>query len=639
MSKVESAVWDFSPVFDLIHNLSRDEAAVQAPSSPTAYKTELVTGLEARNNQQYGTEKSEGLALGDLSSLWDYLGLQRDLPPPSFPPFEASTATQKQGADAYASDGALYYPPSSKTVQWRDEAGAGIDLADTQPESPPPSNRQQSLTKNQRKNLRRRERREEDQIRWELASRLVRKKKSDKQSTSSESEEPQHPLAQPGSVHGAIRRDLLRELGTIDTNNVHADQQSRLRSGKILQAHESLRPSQLSPKANKRDRVNKDNKVNQQDEPVNQNDKPSTPLRQPATAIHESLQQQWPLASSSASWMQLQPATPVDQSNISSINPPPNTAPAPKSTKDTTTATFPTFNLQAQTPTRIRHEILPLHHHKSEDRNWTLLLKLLHNYPQDRNSLLSPLQLSINRPQPSGIHIFVDSSNILIGFHQHLKRARGIPFHARVPRVYPNFHALALLLERRRPVAKRVLAGSMPEVPAFEEARQVGYETCILDKVWKAKELTEKQRRFAAKALSGINGNLSGYESGGESGNTSAHSQRPRWVEQAVDEIIHLKMLESLVDTPVPPADAPGAVAPTMVLATGDAAEAEYSSGFMKMVQRALGKGWNVEVAAWGSSISLDYRRMEKKAEGKNNFRIIELDGYAEELFSESAQS
>lgn len=303
--------------------------------------------------------------------------------------------------------------------------------------------------------------------------------------------------------------------------------------------------------------------------------------------------------------------------------------------------------VQTMTPTRKRHELLPVAYQTAADRNWTLLLKLLKNFPSERDSLLSPLQLSINRPQPNGIHVFVDASNILIGFHDALKRARGIPAGARVPRPDLSFHALALLLERRRPVTKRVLAGSTPEISAFEEARQVGYETCILDKVFKAKELTERQKRFATRAMSSSSERYyaSGSASDGNGNTPSADAlplQQPKWIEQAVDEILHLKMMESIVDTDISagaaasPAEAVATQAPTMILATGDAAEAEYSPGFMKMVERALGKGWNVEVVAWGANISMGYRRMEKKAQWGQRFQIIELDDYAEELFGQS---
>ena len=96
-----------------------------------------------------------------------------------------------------------------------------------------------------------------------------------------------------------------------------------------------------------------------------------------------------------------------------------------------------------------------------------------------------------------------------------------------------------------------------------------------------------------------------------------------KWVEQGVDEILHLKILESVVD-----ADEPS----TIVLATGDAAEAEYSKGFMAMVQRALRKGWKVELISWSKNISAAYRSKKFQVKWQEMFRIIELDEYTEDL-------
>lgn len=290
-------------------------------------------------------------------------------------------------------------------------------------------------------------------------------------------------------------------------------------------------------------------------------------------------------------------------------------------------------------------EIIPLTFRPRHQRNWDLLNKLMKQFPDDVESLTSPLQLTYNHPVPHGIHVFVDASNILIGFMAHLKKARGLHPQTRVTRVYPSFHALALLLERRRPVAKRVLAGSTPWVDAFDEAKMVGYDCSILDKVWKARELTQRQRRYAERDAR----RTSASDSNDEVSDSVPHAQQPKWVEQGVDEILHLKILESIVDTPAqqhaldtaraesrPGGKSAGAVvpgAPTMVLATGDAAEAEYSSGFRKMAERALKSGWRVEVMAWGASVSFDWKKMEKKKEYAGRFRIIELDDFAEELF------
>ncbi len=203
----------------------------------------------------------------------------------------------------------------------------------------------------------------------------------------------------------------------------------------------------------------------------------------------------------------------------------------------------------------------------------------------------------------------------MIGFHDSLKVSRGMPISARTPRVPFSFHNLALVLERGRPTAKRVLVGS-DKFPTIDEAKQIGYETNILDRVHKAKELTSRQKKY-------LNGNgTSGQSSGSE---TTAMYAPQKWVEQAVDEILHLKMMESIVDVKKPS---------TMVLATGDAAEAEYSQGFLKMVERALEKGWKVELVSFMQNTSGAYRRGEFRSKWGDMFRIIELDDYTEELMA-----
>ena len=160
--------------------------------------------------------------------------------------------------------------------------------------------------------------------------------------------------------------------------------------------------------------------------------------------------------------------------------------------------------------------------------------------------------------------------------------------------------------------------------PAIQEAERIGYETNILDRVHKSKEFTPR-KKFQNGGNGYGNGNsnsngLAGQSSGSE---TNAAPVREKWVEQAVDEILHLKILESVVDTEEPS---------TIVLATGDAAEAEYSGGFMKMVTRALQKGWTIELVSFSLNTSATYKRKEFRSQWGSKFKMIELDGYIEEL-------
>lgn len=195
--------------------------------------------------------------------------------------------------------------------------------------------------------------------------------------------------------------------------------------------------------------------------------------------------------------------------------------------------------------------------------------------------------------------------------------ARGFSISTRIRRQPLSFHNLSLILERGRPAAKRVLVGS-DNFESIQEAKLIGYETNILDRVHKAKELTPRQKKY--RTINGNGGALSGQSSGSETGPTHAPE---KWVEQAVDEILHLKILESVVDAKEPS---------TIVLATGDAAEAEYSGGFLRMVERALGKGWRVELVSFRRNTSGAYRKREFRARWGQAFKTIELDAFAEEL-------
>lgn len=176
-----------------------------------------------------------------------------------------------------------------------------------------------------------------------------------------------------------------------------------------------------------------------------------------------------------------------------------------------------------------------------------------------------------------------------------------------------SFHNLSLILERGRPTAKRIVVGS-DNFAEMQEAKAIGYETSILERVHKAKELTPRQLKYR-------NG-TSGTGTGSGSETTAAVQYAPeKWVEQAVDEILHLKMMESVVDATEPL---------TMVLATGDAALAEFSQGFLKMVERALGKGWHVELASFKHNTSMAYRQKAFRQKWGERFKIVELDDYVE---------
>jgi hypothetical protein len=211
---------------------------------------------------------------------------------------------------------------------------------------------------------------------------------------------------------------------------------------------------------------------------------------------------------------------------------------------------------------------------------------------------------------PHLILVQLTSLQIMVGFHDSVKVSRNIPIATRIRRLHMSFANFSLIMERDRSAAKRVLVGS-DRLPSIEEAGKLGYEVNILDRVHKNKHTTPRASKFR-KGLQFA----SGPETVSNPGN--------RWVEQGVDEILHLKILESLLDTDEPA---------TIVLATGDAAEAEYSGGFMRMVERALQRGWTVELVSFSQVTSYAYRKKEFREKWGDRFRWIELDDYVEELF------
>ncbi|KAG2138411.1 uncharacterized protein EDB93DRAFT_1339085 [Suillus bovinus] len=240
------------------------------------------------------------------------------------------------------------------------------------------------------------------------------------------------------------------------------------------------------------------------------------------------------------------------------------------------------------------------------------------------------------RPRDSLIHVFIDHSNILIGFLTYTRRHAS--HSGRKRRL--SHAALALLLERGRPITRRCLATSSPLYQPTDTAEQLGYEVCIFARVPdsgngqyrrppSANTNAESWRKGHARASSdsdkGIGGNgstsLAASGSGGRNG-------RVRYREQGVDELLQLKLHQAIADADVP---RPGA---TIVLATGDGNVGQFSDqGFLGPVRIALKKGWRVELYAWEEGLSRAWKK--EFGEGtpwKDRFRIIKMEDFGEDL-------
>lgn len=70
----------------------------------------------------------------------------------------------------------------------------------------------------------------------------------------------------------------------------------------------------------------------------------------------------------------------------------------------------------------------------------------------------------------------------------------------------------------------------------------------------------------------------------------------------------------------------------TMVLATGDAAQAQFSDGFKQHATRALRAGWKVEVISWSRNMSSAWYDPDFLAEYADKIQIIALDEFIGEL-------
>ncbi len=622
-----AASWDFSPVLDLISSLSATNDAGKPSNGPLTDKhPSKPDGVDQASTQSPSS-------LGDFARLWQFLGTPNTLPPPQVPQPAAqqqSEEQQKQQADAspppaqqhqedekqkqqtnglpaaiasppgneYTSDGAIYCPPSAiKGVKWRDEVN-GCGLADAVPAEAAPAT---PLTKTQKRKERRKQ------------AKLERGQKTGKSVSEPESESdldaPRKAPARKASVH-TLAAPAASTEGT-----------------EFKQTRYNLRP-RSNPSTPVRQQAESQDKVAAVTEPPkthagNGFKMPTVVSPTPAVTISQSHQAvNVQLASHPLTLPRSIVPNPVPSPYDISFPLRPAHAAATATPNQLSHHTVGDSLLALQTTQR--HRVKPLVERKGDDRYFALLLKLIHNFGEDRSWLVKPVQVANHTTAPDGIHVFVDFSNIFIGFNEFVKRARGIPAHAHVPRTNISFESLVLLMERRRPVAKRVLAGSAPFVPAFDTARAIGYELNILDKVLKAKELTDRQRFFQQQRRSRLSLTqlYSGHSSSGSDGVVPQLAPE-KWVEQGVDEILHLKILESVVDVETPT---------TMVLATGDAAEAEYSQGFMRMVERALARGWRVELVSWSKNVSFAYRKDGFRSRWGDMFRLIELDGYAEDL-------
>ena len=174
------------------------------------------------------------------------------------------------------------------------------------------------------------------------------------------------------------------------------------------------------------------------------------------------------------------------------------------------------------------------------------------------------------------IHVFFDNSNIWGGAQAvRASTEPGVPWPAL--RIY--YRNLFDLIEAGRTAETRILAGSVPPSCAalWEFARDRGYQTDLLHRV---------QR---------------------DDGSVG---------EQGVDEVLHLKIANALLDFSPPQ---------TLVIATGDGSISEFGTGFPKQIERAIRAGWNVELWSWNPTLKEKlYKQLETSSGGAMKICVLD---------------
>ncbi|RHZ84680.1 hypothetical protein Glove_78g45 [Diversispora epigaea] len=252
------------------------------------------------------------------------------------------------------------------------------------------------------------------------------------------------------------------------------------------------------------------------------------------------------------------------------------------------------------------------------------------------------------------IHVFVDNSNILAGFlayrRQQLNLRRTQTQNPRTilgkrsnNKPMLEYEALFTILERGRNVARRVLVASSPLYQQLDKAEEAGYEVSVLKRVRRnsfdnnnnnsnaaAQQQSESSistTTITTSNTSATTNNTSSSSSSSSNAGTGGHQASTQFEmekEQCVDELLHLKILESLLDYKAPA---------TLVLASGDGKDAEYfQGGFHKCIIKALERGWKVEVISWQRQLSANFLRKKFLSKWTGLYHVVFLDWFAKEL-------
>ncbi len=158
-------------------------------------------------------------------------------------------------------------------------------------------------------------------------------------------------------------------------------------------------------------------------------------------------------------------------------------------------------------------------------------------------------------------HVFVDNSNVYGGAQRASVTLEPEAVWMAVRVYYRNLFGL---IEQGFSPVTRVIAGSVPpgNKALWDHARAAGYNTDLLNKI---------------------------------------KTEDARLVEQGVDEVVHLKIANALLDHTAPQ---------TLILCTGDGHESDFGTSFTKQIERALTHGWDVIIWSWKEQLSGKFARL-----------------------------
>lgn len=252
--------------------------------------------------------------------------------------------------------------------------------------------------------------------------------------------------------------------------------------------------------------------------------------------------------------------------------------------------------------------------------------------------------------------------------------------------------ALALILERGRPITRRCLVTSSPLYQPMESAEQLGYEVRVYARVPDTGDGGDRRKSIDFGSSSNLK-NLSykghrrknsgssfrkAHTRKGSGGNTSTESEqsavssrmafpqafvrslgsatRPSGSGSSYQQLIgnasgngtpttnnssgRIRYREQGVDEllqlklhqAIADTDKPPPNA-TIVLATGDGNVGQFNDdGFLGPVRTALKKGWKVELYAWEDGLSRSWMREFGEGPWKDQFRVIGMEMFGADL-------